>query len=410
AFNGAVHYRTAAGCESPRVPVVATINNAPTLDIGSDQYICPGETATLNANASGTGLTYLWSNNATTPSITVNTAGTYTVAVSNGLCESYDTVQVLDAPVPTPALTPNVAICDGDAATLNAGNPGATYLWSDNSTGQSLTVDQAGTYTVTITNNYNCSIEDSAVVVVNPLPVVELGNDTFVCANTILTFDAGNPGASYLWNTGATTQQISVDQMGVYSVIVTNEYNCSASDEIMVATYPEATTNGFGFIPKFEIQADLVEFFPINPQYVNSYLWNFGDGSTSTQSHPSHQYAASGNYTVSLRVENECGYKDTSLIVAVDLLTGVSVVNAANIQADIYPVPASDKISIVLSDPSVFIKTVKLINVIGQEVLSHKVSHTSDTQISVEQLSNGNYILLIETDKGTVSRKIVISH
>src|SRR5690606_651193 len=97
AFNGAVHYRTAAGCESPRVPVVATINNAPTLDIGSDQYICPGETATLNANASGTGLTYLCSNNATTPSITVNTAGTYTVAVSNGLCESYDTVQVLDA-------------------------------------------------------------------------------------------------------------------------------------------------------------------------------------------------------------------------------------------------------------------------------------------------------------------------
>src|SRR5690606_13174915 len=49
-----VKLKTAAGCESPRIPVTATVNNFPQLDLGADVYICPGETATLNANASGT--------------------------------------------------------------------------------------------------------------------------------------------------------------------------------------------------------------------------------------------------------------------------------------------------------------------------------------------------------------------
>ncbi|HLU17903.1 MAG TPA: PKD domain-containing protein, partial [Edaphocola sp.] len=274
-----------------------------------------------------------------------------------------------------------------------------------NSTGQSLTVDQAGTYTVTITNNYNCSIEDSAVVVVNPLPVVELGNDTMVCENTALTFDAANPGATYLWSTGDTTQQITVNQGGTYSVTVTNEYNCSASDDVEVIEYPPVSIDGFTFVPKFEIQVGRVDFFPLNPQLVNEYLWDFGDGNTSTQATPIHIYAASGNYLVSLTVSNECSVRDTSLLIYVDLLTGVKFVDADEVNVNIYPVPTQHSLNVELAETNNNIRKIRVVNTIGQTLIEQGGSNTQKQSVDVSNLSAGNYFIYIETDHGNTVRK-----
>jgi len=75
---------------------------------------------------------------------------------------------------------------------------------------------------------------------VNPLPVVWLGNDTTICADSeTLTLDAGNPGATYLWSeNGATSQSIQFTCsgcfLGVYPIWVTVNNGCSASDTINV--------------------------------------------------------------------------------------------------------------------------------------------------------------------------------
>jgi len=83
-------------------------------------------------------------------------------------------------------------------------------------------------------------MSDEFEVMMHELPTVDLGADMTVCAGELVTIDAGNPGATYLWSTGETTQTITVDSTGVgigtatYWVEVTSTDNCTNTDEITV--------------------------------------------------------------------------------------------------------------------------------------------------------------------------------
>jgi hypothetical protein len=131
-------------------------------------------------------------------------------------------------------LIDDTTFCNGNELTISAGNPGASYLWSTGDTTQSITVSQSGAYTVMVSNTFG-SISDTVAVTVAPLPVVNLGSDTTIVAGTQLVLNAGNAGSQYLWNTGATTQTISVAGSGIYDVKVTSSAGCSASDTILVS-------------------------------------------------------------------------------------------------------------------------------------------------------------------------------
>ena len=78
----------------------------------------------------------------------------------------------------------------------------------------------------------DCGLSDPAYLVVNvfELPVVYLGNDTSIFIGQTLTLDAGNPGCTYLWSTGETTQIIYVTQTGNYEVIVSNPCGDDSDD------------------------------------------------------------------------------------------------------------------------------------------------------------------------------------
>lgn len=126
----------------------------------------------------------------------------------------------------------DTAICQGDTLVLNAGNSGATYLWSNNATTPSIQVNNAGTYWVEVTDG-TCIKRDSIVVNVTALPIVNLGNDTTICNNAALVLNAGNTGATFLWNTNQTTQSIVAYNTSLYWVTVT-QGNCSAKDSIYI--------------------------------------------------------------------------------------------------------------------------------------------------------------------------------
>ncbi len=78
----------------------------------------------------------------------------------------------------------------------------------------------------TISLYFNCNgtvtFADSAIVETGAPPEVDLGNDTVINQGETLILDAGNPGSSYLWSTGDTTQTIQVSTAGYYSVSVEN--------------------------------------------------------------------------------------------------------------------------------------------------------------------------------------------
>lgn len=112
-----------------------------------------------------------------------------------------------------------------------------SILWSDGSTTPTLSVNQSGTYWVTVTGAQGCSSSDTLVVNFSNTVNLNLGSDITVCTPSInLTLNAGSFD-SYLWNTGDTLASISVTQAGTYSVSVM-QGSCVASDTIVVSQGP----------------------------------------------------------------------------------------------------------------------------------------------------------------------------
>lgn len=396
-------------CESsPRQAVVASIRSIPTVNIGNDTTICPGTTYLLDATT--TNATYAWNTGATTPTITVNSAGIYSVLVTVNGCGGSDSRTITAGSVPVNMLPVTTNLCAGETATLNAGNTGSTFLWSPGGeTTQTINVTTGATYSVDITSTDGCKITSNTNVIIRPLPVPSLGNDTSICEGDQIVLDAGNPGYSYSWNTGATTQTINVSDSGTYSVTVTTPYNCVNTEDKHVAFYPGPRVEGFNFIPLFYEELGKVKFSPLNPTDVVSYEWNFGDGSAlSTQMSPLHVYAASGDYTVTLKVYNGCSTYTISLPIHVDLPTGIVTLGKDVADVLIYPNPSKDLISINNKSDEVKMQDVMVFNTLGALVYRHKADNAKQHQFSVSNFASGMYSVRIVTDKGFIIRKFQV--
>ncbi len=246
----------------------------PILDLGNDTTICPGNGFTLSADPLGQnpGATFAWSTSATSSSIAVPGQGTYIVTVTSPQsCVSIDTLVVSESSAPPVNLGPDAALCQGDSLTLNAGT-GSSYLWSTGATSQSIVVNQAGTYDVTVSFGANCGTSDTMNLVVNALPVVNLGNDTLFCPSLGMVLDAGAGGTTYAWSSGQTTQQITLTTGGTYTVTVTNAALCSSTDIVVVQT---------GIDPQVNLGPD-IRLCPGSSAILDagagntSYFWNTG--------------------------------------------------------------------------------------------------------------------------------------
>jgi len=225
---------TVGGCSGTDNANLA-VNPLPTVNLGADQTICAGQTATFNATT--TGATYLWSTGATTATITTGTAGNYAVTVTVGGCSGNDNANLtVDA-----ALLVNIGsdqtICAGQTATFDATTTNATYLWSTGATTATITTGTAGNYSVTVTVN-GCDGTDNASLIVNPIPIVNLGTDQVLCDGQSAVLDATTSGASYLWSDGSTNPTLTVSATGEFWVEV-NQNGCVASDTVDFVVTPQ---------------------------------------------------------------------------------------------------------------------------------------------------------------------------
>lgn len=199
-------------------------------DIGSDTIVCVGTQILLDAGNPGS--TYMWSTSATSQTIVVNSTGLYWVDVTTGSCTFRDSIDVQVLSVQPPNLGADTAVCPGNPLTFNVNDPNATIIWSDGSSGQTFSTDSAGTFWVTVSIG-NCTESDT--VQVTFLATVELGSSLSLCdVDQGVVLDAGNPGSSYIWSTGATSQNITVTESGTYYVEVLNSSNCLLTDTIDV--------------------------------------------------------------------------------------------------------------------------------------------------------------------------------
>ncbi|MFM7726765.1 MAG: gliding motility-associated C-terminal domain-containing protein, partial [Flavobacteriales bacterium] len=132
----------------------------PELELGVDTFACIGQEIRLQAGHPG--LDYLWNTGQLSREIYVAESGMYSVEITNGYCVSRDTVELVFHPLPTRPFDPEYAHCfeaSTESFYLDAENPGATYVWSNDSISRILLILQPGTYSVEIESEFGCENE-----------------------------------------------------------------------------------------------------------------------------------------------------------------------------------------------------------------------------------------------------------
>jgi|GEM_PF-1115822 len=308
-------------------------------------------------------------------------------------------------------LGPDATICTGNTYTLDAGYPGAIHVWDNNTSAQTRTVMNAGTYYVRVTALDGCIGVDTFILTLRPLPVVDLGPDQEICLYEPTTLDAGNPGATYLWDDGSTGQTRTVDSAGYFEVQVTDQYGCTGVDNIEVILKDIPTVDG---INATHADSGTYSFYPINPMYALSYTWNFGDGSPEATGYfVQHTYTAKGIYTVSLSMVGEC----TGLVVntsrTVDVFsvygesTGIGNTSPADGLFSLYPNPAREELMI-RNESAEKMQRFKVYNILGQVIMDRAADNNKLLRLELNAMASGMYTIRIETDKGFVIRKFEV--
>jgi (2Fe-2S) ferredoxin len=301
---------SANGCSSTSAAQAVTVNAIPpsTVSASGSLSLCQGGSVTLSAPA---GYAYLWSNGATTQSITASTAGSYSVTVSANGCSSTSAAQAVTvSPLPPSTVSASgpLTFCQGGSVSLSA-PAGYTYLWSNGATTQSITAFAAGSYSVTVSANGCSSTSAAQAVVVNPLPssAVSVSGSLTFCQGSSVTLSAP-AGYSYLWSNGATTQSITASTAGSYSVTVSAN-GCSSTSSAQAVTVnplPPSTVTASG--PLTLCQGGSVT---LSAPAGYSYLWS--NGSTAQNI----VVSASGQYSVTVSA-NGCSSTSAALAVTVN--------------------------------------------------------------------------------------------
>jgi hypothetical protein len=159
--------------------------------VGGQTVICPGSPNSTLAAANGFA-SYLWNNGTQTQNLTINTTGAYSVQVAdgNGCTNISPTINVTFSPDETPTVLAvgETTFCQGSSVTLTS-STASSYLWSNGATTQSITVNQAGNYTVEISGA--CQDWTSAVVAVNTINTPDaVTSNTAVATGTSATLTA----------------------------------------------------------------------------------------------------------------------------------------------------------------------------------------------------------------------------
>lgn len=222
------------GCQgTDTIPIFAA--NNPVVSLGNDTTSCKSTSVTFDAG--NPGLNYLWSSGTISQTESFGVTGTHWVEVTNfSNCSTRDSIVLTVSSLNAVDLGDDINACDSYSGTLDAGNPGYSYLWSTGETGQSIAISTAEKFYVDVDDNGECIVSDTILVNIEPTPNINFGADTTVCRSSNFILDAGL-GSSYLWNNGLTTQTIPTYIEGQYIVIVGS--NCTDTDTINVSFHDD---------------------------------------------------------------------------------------------------------------------------------------------------------------------------
>ncbi|MEI7802347.1 MAG: proprotein convertase P-domain-containing protein, partial [Bacteroidota bacterium] len=259
------------GCPGTPINIPVTVYPKPTSTFTiAPNLVCLNQTFTVTYTGTACpGSTYNWTwpggmiilsgTGAGPYQIQSPAVGTFNIGLQvispTGACTSTTTTNpVTVVPLPT-IVVPPVSICNGASGTLNASGA-TTYTWIP-STGLSATTGASvsanptitSTYTIIGTNANGCTNQTTAVVTVNSAPTLSTTFISPLCFGGVngsinLTLAGGTAPFSYLWNTGALTEDLNGIGAGTYTVTVTSTGGCTVTTSVTV-TQPTVINNAF---------------------------------------------------------------------------------------------------------------------------------------------------------------------
>jgi PKD repeat protein len=384
---------------------------------------CVGATANQLSATAGAGNSLVWYTTATggtgstsAPTPSTASAGVFNYYVAQANAEGTEgprtqiTVTVNALPA-TPSVTPNgpTSFCTGGSVDLTATSANA-YAWTNNpGTTQTITVSTSGSYAVTITDANGCQAT-SAPINVNvsnaPTPTIQASGATAICSGDTVTLTS-SAADSYLWSNGLTTQSIQVTTAGTYNVTTTNANACDGvgqSSDIVVtvgvtptATVSSVTVNG------------IIVTFTNGSTNATSYSWDFGDFTNSSATSPTHAYAISDTYTVTMTAINGNCSDDTTFTVSITV--GLDELSAFGAMS-LFPNPTADQATLSFELQSAQAVEAVLMNVNGQIVQTianeEMTQGTHDLQISTVDLEAGVYFAVIRAGETTQTLRLSV--
>ncbi|MEM6264480.1 MAG: PKD domain-containing protein [Bacteroidota bacterium] len=333
------------GCGSDTARIDVVVNPTPVVSIlQNDSTICEGDTVTLKAQAiyntpaPGVRTIYSWAPigavvgnpQSQTVQVVPNQSTRFVVTASAEECATSDELFMTVAPAVVPNIeASDTSICAGETIVLTAvgGRGSAIYTWSpslglEDSASEVITAQpgQTITYTLNVDEGF-CSGDTTLTIEVKPTPISDyLASSSSGCSGLEVTFMENTTDAiAYIWNFGDGTPVSNeptavhvFEDPGSYTVSLTavGENGCESTTTKEPVVISDASFADFAVNPGFDVPTPLpnagFQFQDLSQQGVR-WFWDFGDGNSSTEQNPTHEYNQEGTYTVTLVVTDANG-------------------------------------------------------------------------------------------------------
>ena len=382
------------------VPFTVQFNNLSSDNSSSFEWTFPGGTPDFS--------------DLENPVITYTEAGSFDVSlqVSNGAGSNQISLEDYILVKDIPSVNFNVSINNLNAIFNNLSTNGNSYIWNfgDNqistSPSPSHTYNEEGTYTVILTAFNECGSNSSAQTInVGALPVAGF---TVVTPNgcdphtAIFSDQSSGSFDTYFWEFPGGVPNTSSDPNPIITYPNVGTYNVSLTVSGSIGSNTFELEEAVSVVPKpepafdFEINGSEVTFTN-NSMNASSYTWDFGDGNTSFDINPIHNYLEPGMYLVSLNAQNAfCGSVETTTI-------NISTNNTSEIEdtnVHIYPNPTKDFLFINSQEKG----QGKVFSITGQQV--QEFTFDQNHQLDLSDLPSGIYFIQVNIDGHLVSQKI----
>ncbi len=432
----------------------------PTVNLGKDMSLCQNNILKIGSGHWDSNYDVVWNNGSSSDSIIPATQGDYMLTVSTKIanCSSADTIHIQIYPTLSSSIIADKtfsgiartgSINDPDEACPNrlckyqllspTGYSNSQYgsAWGLASNPIVKTVKGATpiTYIYTSpTTSYNGYVEftpssnftDSLIMVVFPLrnmagncdtniiryikikpSILYLGPDTTICNGQPYILDAG-AATDYLWNTGDTTQKISVKTTGIYFVSINTKAACFERDTISIKIY-KSSTAVFSYTLQPSINPKAYKFSPSDTTQTN-YNWDFGDFSNSKSISPLHVFNQNGVYKTILTINENtpCALLDSQYII---INTSVPNIVASH-QFTLYPNPTTGKVYISHSLSHAGVLHISVYDQTGKLLMQPQKyqtnSGTSETELVFpESYSEGLYLVRVSYNNEIYNLRLV---